>query len=251
MFSVLNISAGYGKKVVVKSVSFTIEAGEFAVLLGLNGSGKTTLLKAICGLLKPKAGKITAKGTDITLANERTRAHFISYIPQRHSRLKSMSVMDVVLMGLNPKLGIFAHSSAAHKKIAREILQKMGLADYYDSDFQALSEGQKQLVILSRTLLQDAPILLMDEPDSSLDFLNRHKMLKDVRALIKAEGKAGLMTMHDPNLALTYADKLILIKDGEIIGDYPVDSKDVDHGLSSVYDGAKIIEYENMKILKF
>jgi len=222
LFSVDRLTVGYGSKVVVKDVSFTIQAGEFTVLLGLNGSGKTTLLKAMCGLIKPISGRVMVHEQDILAMKERERARYLSYIPQRHSELKGISVLDVVLMGINPQLGMFMRPNACHKALAQDILAKADLSNLAEDDFSEISEGQKQMVILSRILMQNALVLLMDEPDSSLDYLNKHKMLKDTIHLIKTEAKAGIMTLHDPNLALAYADRLLMIKNGSIIHDLQV-----------------------------
>ena len=252
MFSIENLSVGYDGKLVVKNAGFHIKHGEFAALLGLNGSGKTTLLKASCGLIAPAKGQIVANGVDCTRLSERRRARLISYIPQRHSALKGISVLNVVLMGLNPQLGLLARPTDAHRGLALGVLRQMGLLDMAEKDFASLSEGQKQLVILSRVLVQDTPVLLMDEPDSALDFLNRHKMLCKIRSLIHNEGKAGLMASHDPNMALAYCDKLILMHNGEIVADMPLAGANrdtVQHGLSKIYADIQLVNHGNRFVM--
>jgi len=202
LLSLQNITAGYGGKAVINDICFDVCASEFCALLGLNGSGKTTLLKTICGLLPAISGKIIVSGEDCTELGEHKRSRHMSYILQRHSKLIGVTVMDAVLMGLNPNLGLFNYPTATDKARAEETLEKFGIAHLAGKDFSKLSEGQKQIVILTRTLIQDTPVMLMDEPDSALDFSNRHKTLKRIRKLIHSEKKAGLVTLHDPNLAL-------------------------------------------------
>jgi len=239
------LSAGYGSRTVVRNVSFSIQEGEFCVLLGLNGSGKTTLLKAICGLLRAMEGRCVVQGVDCTSFHEHRRARHLAYIPQRHGVMDGLTALDVVLMGLNPHLRLLENPSREQRGCCRESLMKMGLGDSVYRDFGELSGGQQQLVILARTLVQNTPVMLMDEPDSALDFLNKHVMLKNIRALIHAEGKAGLVTLHDPNFALTYCDRLFLLKDGSLIADIRTGDSSIhelEEALSAIYGGVMVMK---------
>ncbi|MDR1728619.1 MAG: ABC transporter ATP-binding protein [Acidobacteriota bacterium] len=239
------LSAGYGKARVVGDVSFSIREGEYCALLGLNGSGKTTLLKTICGLLPAQGGRCVVEGVDCTSFHEHKRARRLAYIPQRHSAMDGLSVLDVVLMGLNPHLGLLENPSKAQRQACRDALAKMGLGGAAHRDFGRLSGGQQQMVILARTLAQDAPVMLMDEPDSALDFLNKHLVLKNIRDLIHAEGKAGLVTLHNPNFALTYCDRLLLLKEGTLVADVQMRDSSVqglEKALSDIYGDVVILE---------
>ncbi|MDR0649088.1 MAG: ABC transporter ATP-binding protein [Synergistaceae bacterium] len=241
-----NVTAGYGGKPVVRDVNITIERGELCTLLGLNGSGKTTLLKAVSGLLTLDSGRCFVGEMDCTGFHEHRRARFISHIPQRHSKMQGVPVLDVVLMGRNPHLGLLDSPTKKDLEQATETIEKMGLIELIDEDFAQLSEGQKQMVILVRTLVQDTPAMLMDEPDSALDFLNRHRMLAKIRDLIHSQGKAGLITLHDPNFALAYCDRLILLQDGSVIGELKMKTatKDSIHGcLALIYGNIEILEH--------
>ena len=247
-----DFSVGYGNKTIVEHASFKMEKGEFCVLLGLNGSGKTTLLKSICGLIKPSSGQLLIDGVDCTNLNEKKRALYISYLAQRCSELRGISVSDTVLMGYNPRLKLLLHPSLAQKAAVIETLEEMGLGDVCDSDFYHLSEGQKQLVLLCRILIQDTPIMLLDEPDSALDFLNKQRMLAKIKQLIGARGKMGLLTLHDPNLALTYADKMILLHKGRIIKRQRLKDAtkaDIQACLSAIYGNIEIIEHRGRFIM--
>ena len=247
LLSLRDISVGYGGAHIVRGVSFDVFAGEFCALLGLNGSGKTTLLKGICGLLPLGGGTCFAGGQDCSSLSERERARQISYIPQRFSKLIGVTVLDVVMMGLNAKLGMLESPSAADKASALAALVKMDAPHLAGEDFSRLSEGQKQLVILARALVQNSPVMLMDEPDSALDFPNKHKALAKIRRLIRDEGKTGLVTLHDPNLALNYCDRLILLHDGHLASDLRLTgaSRDeVETCLSGIYEGIELLEHE-------
>lgn len=208
-----HLHAGYGRKSVLKEVSFQAEEGQLTALLGANGSGKTTLLKVLCRQL-PYTGSCVLDGQPLETFSRRELARQISYIPQRSGIGISLPVLEVVLMGFNPVLGILQHPSHDQKAKAREALAVVGLEARAAEDYQRLSEGQKQLVILARTMVEDSRLLLLDEPESSLDFFHRHRMMRLLSGLVTGSGKAGLVTLHDPALALEYCRRLVLLKDG-------------------------------------
>ena len=252
LLSLQNVSAGYGEKTVVNGVSLAVRPGEFCALLGLNGSGKTTLLKAICGLLPVKSGSCLVGGTDLTGLNEYRRARHISYIPQRHSKLLGVRVLDAVMMGLYSRLHALEFPTAQDRQAANLALEKTGMAHLAAEDFSRLSEGQKQMVILARTLVQNTPVMLMDEPDSALDFLNRRKMLEEVRQLIHREGKAGLVSLHDPSLALEYCDHIVLIHGGQVISDLHLSRAchlEIETCLSQIYGGITLLKHEDRYVV--
>lgn len=208
-----HLLAGYGHKPVLKDISFQAEEGMLTALLGANGCGKTTLLKVLCQQL-PYTGSCLLEGEPLETFSRRALARQVSYIPQRSGIGISLPVLEVVLMGFNPVLGVLQHPSESQKSRAREALAAVGLEARAVEDYQRLSEGQKQLVILARTMVEDSRLLLLDEPESSLDFFHRHRMMRLLSGLVADSGKAGLVTLHDPALALKYCDRLVLLKDG-------------------------------------
>ena len=170
--------------------------------------------------------------------NEKQRARLIAFIPQVCGRMSGKTVLEVVLMGFNAWLGLFESPSAAHRKAALGTLERLGCAPLAQKDFGALSQGQRQIVILARCLVQNTPVMLMDEPDSALDFLNRQKVLGKLREIIHVERKAGLISLHDPNFAMRYCDRLLLLEAGRLVGEIRMKgaSKDAIKGkLSRVY----------------
>jgi iron complex transport system ATP-binding protein len=243
ILSIQYLSSGYDNNRYVSKINLDIYEGEFCALLGLNGSGKTTLLKALCGLLPVSSGSFFSHGKDITHLNEKNRAEYISYIPQRYTDLIGVTVFEVVLMGLNSKLGFFESPSYWDKDFAKRVLEKMQILHLANEDFSKLSEGQKQKVILSRALVQNAPIMLMDEPDSALDFTGKHQILAKIRSIVHSNEKAGLVTLHDPNLALTHCDRLILLDEGQIKAQIDMNTAnktEIRQKLSLIYDNIKI-----------
>lgn len=240
------LCAYYGKRKIIDEVSFSAENGEFTAILGQNGSGKTTLLHSVCGFIRSE-GRITVNGQDMTGANEKKRSALISYIPQVSGIKDGYSLFDVVLMGANPHLDIFSYPSAEDKKKALEMIELVGLSGKEEKDFSHLSEGEKQLAITARALLQDAPVMLMDEPDSALDFNNRHKILKTLRSIIRTKDYAGLIAIHSPEFALNYCDRILILKNGKIAADFKPENTGKDKTeeyLSLIYDNIKLFENE-------
>lgn len=246
LLSLQNICAGYGGRPVVRDVCLDIRAGELCALLGLNGSGKSTLLKALCGLVPVTGGHVLVDGVDCTRLSERARARRLSYIPQRHSALPGVTVLDVVLMGRNPHLGLLQGVGKSDRQAALALLDALGLSACAADDFACLSEGRKQKVILARALLQDARVMLLDEPDSAMDFPNRHDALAMIRQLVRDTQKAGLITMHDPNFALAYCDRIFLLHEGRTVGALDVKGADreaIRACLSRIYGDIDIIPH--------
>ena len=121
-------------------------------------------------------------------------------------------------MGFNPHLGLLEHPTQAMKTSALQALGQVGLAQKANTNYLHLSEGQKQLCILARTLVTDSQLLLLDEPESALDFRFRHRMLSLLQDYVSGQARAALVTLHDPTLALNYCDRLLLLSEGSVLG---------------------------------
>lgn len=212
-----NLSAGYGKKQIVHNVSLSLEIGRLLGILGANGSGKTTLLKSICGIL-PHSGACMLGGAPLDGLSAREMARKCSYIPQRSGISIDISALDVVLMGFNPRLSLLEHPGKAMRMRALDALERVGLSGMEHDNYLHLSEGQKQLCILARTLAEDSSLLLLDEPESALDFRFRYRTLEILREWVQTGERCGIIALHDPMLALNYCDELLLLKDGRRAG---------------------------------
>lgn len=211
------ITAGYGKQHVIENITFQLDEGCLMGIIGANGSGKTTLLKSLCGIL-PHQGTCTLDQTVLESLSARQIARMISYIPQRSGISIDISAQDVVLMGFNPQLGLLEHPTQAMKDAARQALAQVGLAGKAETNYLHLSEGQKQLCILARTLISDSRLLLLDEPESALDFRFRHQMLTLLRKWVASGRRSAIVTLHDPTLALNCCDQLLLISGSRVLG---------------------------------
>ncbi len=210
-----SLSFSYGSHAVLKNVSFEVEAGEFLSILGSNGVGKSTLFRCILGLLPGYEGEVYLGGKNIRTLSVREMAGLAAYIPQHTSSVYNFSVEDIVLMGATAALSPFRSPGKKEKERAVQAMEKVGIAGLKDRCFHHLSGGEKQLAVLARALVQDARILMLDEPTASLDFANQLHVLTVVRELSR-EGYTIVQTTHDPEHAYAFSDRILTLKDGEV-----------------------------------
>lgn len=215
--TVNNLTAGYGKDNVINNVTFQVGKGSLTGILGANASGKTTLIKAICGIL-PYKGSCILDGIELDRLSSKEISKMVSYIPQRSGISIDISVLEVVLMGFNPKLGLLQHPTSAMKQAALSALEKVGLSGKEHMNYMHLSEGQKQLSIMARTIVSDSKLFLLDEPESALDFNFRYKLLSLLKERVLHSECSAVVALHDPSLALNFCDKLILLSDRGVLG---------------------------------
>lgn len=219
LVQIKNITAGFGRNTVENPVlldlSMELETGELVGLLGVNGCGKSTFAKAICNLL-PHTGEVLVGGQSTSGLTQKQMANLISYVPQRSGIGIDISVKDVVLMGYNNRLNSFQSPDRQMEEEAEEILGQVGLQDRINTNYMLLSEGQKRLVILARALVSQGSFLVMDEPESALDFGIRHQMMSLARSWVSKEQRTGLVILHDINLALEHCNRIFLMRDKRI-----------------------------------
>ena len=206
--------------VALQDVSFTVEDGEFMVVIGLSGSGKSTLLRCINRLIDPTSGSIQWDDLDVTAAPSRDlrrlRQH-IGMVFQQFNLVKRSSVLTNVLSGrlgyANPWLSLLGYWSAQDRQLALAALERVGIADKAYERADALSGGQQQRVGIARTLMQEPRLILADEPVASLDPVLSHSILRYLELLNK-EGITVLCSLHFLDLVHRYATRVIALKDG-------------------------------------
>ena len=159
----------------------------------------------------PHQGACLLEDSPLEGLSPRKLARLCSYIPQRSGIAIDISALDVVLMGFNPHLGLLEHPGASMRQSAIQALELVGLVGRGEDNYLTLSEGQKQLCILARTLVSDSKLLLLDEPESALDFRFRHQMLSLLRNWVTSRNRSAVVSLHDPTLALNFCDKLLLL----------------------------------------
>lgn len=211
-----NVSFGYREQQVLSDISFNVEYGEVLSVLGPNGVGKSTLFRNILGLLQPQRGKIIIDGKAIDKMNPKQLARKMAYIPQSNNPVFNYKVFDMVLMGTTAQTGSISMPGQVQIKLVDAALEKLGIAQIKDKGYAYISGGERQLVLFARAIVQQAKILVMDEPSSSLDYGNRIRIMKTVRDLAK-EGYAIIQSTHDPEQAFMYSDKILAIHNGKVL----------------------------------
>lgn len=221
---------------VLRDISIKIENTGVTTILGPNGCGKTTLLKCIAGLWKVKKGFIEVAGKNLRNLEASQRAKLISYVPQNHQPVFPYTVTDVVLMGRTPHLNRFAPPQERDRLIVDEALKALEIDHLSDRIYSKLSGGERQLVLIARSLAQQSSLMLLDEPVSHLDFKNQIKVMSLIRRISEEKKLTVMITLHDPNLAAAFSEKLILIKKGCLLHQGTVDQMITSEMLSELYD---------------
>lgn len=217
MIRIENVYFKYNDTFGLHDVNLKIESGEVVTLLGPNGSGKTTLLKCIYAILKPKSGYIYLDGRELDKFTQSELSKTIGGVPQDHYLTFPYKVIDIVVIGRTPYLSIFSSPSRQDYEDARKILDDLGILWLAERPYTQVSGGERQLVFISRALMQNPKALLLDEPIIHLDLKNRVKVLNAIKKVAMEKNLTVLMTLHEPNDAIMFSDKIALMKEGRII----------------------------------
>ncbi|MGE0099556.1 MAG: ABC transporter ATP-binding protein [Hydrogenophaga sp.] len=210
------LGVGHPGRVVGSNLNVTLHAGEVLALLGPNGCGKTTWLKTMLGLLPAQAGTVHLRGRPLSEWPLAERARELAYVPQGQASTFGFTAMDMVLMGRTAHLGLIARPGEKDRAIARQALERLGIAHLAARSVHRISGGERQLVVIARALAQQPRAVLLDEPTASLDFGNQGLVMRAIRTLAD-EGLAVWFTTHDPNQALRCANRALLMRDGRVL----------------------------------
>lgn len=232
-------------RAVLSDVSFDAEPGAINAILGPNGSGKTTVFKCVAGLWKPQAGAVSHEARDLLALDGPKRSRLLAIVPQDHTPPFPYSVADVVLMGRAAHVGAFSCPGRRDVEIAEEALKTLGIDHLRHKPYTKISGGERQLVLLARALTQQAPILLLDEPTSHLDFRNQLVVLTKVRQIARQRGITVLMTLHDPNLALLFADHVVVLARGRTVACGTPEAVITEATLAEVYGVEVVVLHSN------
>jgi iron complex transport system ATP-binding protein len=231
----IHFSHSGGDAEILKGISFRIESGNVTVLLGPNGSGKTTLFQCIAGLWRHNSGRILLNGADIGSLPPEKRAKTLAVVPQEHDPPFPYSVLDVVLMGRASHVSLFSTPSKEDYRKTKEAMEMIGIDHLAERPYTKISGGERQLVLVARALAQEAPLLLLDEPTSHLDFRNQIMILKKIRDIVKHKGLTALVTLHDPNHAALFSDHIVMLNAGKALADGPPNEIISQESLKALY----------------
>lgn len=210
MIEIKGLSFAYGKRDILRDISFDVQPGECVGILGNNGAGKSTLITCINRIRTPKSGQVLIGGLDIHKLRRNALARKVAYVAQKNE-LTNATVFDCVLLGRTPY--IKWSISQQDLDLCDEMIEALGISHLKLRNVDQLSGGEMQKVMLARALVQQPELLLLDEPTSNLDPRNQYEMLALVRKIAKEKKIGVLIVIHDLNLALRYCDRFYFIKD--------------------------------------
>ena len=219
MLEIQDLWADYGGAPVLRGVSLQVAAGEVVGLVGPNGSGKTTLVRAVTRLIPLRSGEVRLLGGDCRALTSAALARRVAVVPQNPSLPEGFTVLEIVLMGRTPHLGLLQSEGPSDLAAARRALVQTDITALGSRFARQLSGGERQQVVIARALAQEAPVLLLDEPTSHLDIGHQAAVMSLVRRLSRERRLTVLATIHDLTLAALYCDRLVLLDGGAVVAE--------------------------------
>lgn len=211
---VKNVEFGYNSTPVLENISLDLDRSEVIGIVGPNGAGKSTLIRCIDRILTPIGGTILLDENNISKMTRMEIAKEMGYVPQTTTRVFPATVFDTVLMGRRPHLGWKSSEEDVDKVL--EVLELLGIMEFAMRDFNEISGGQQQKVLIARALAQEADILLLDEPTSNLDIRHQLEVMDIMKGIVSKKGISAIVAIHDLNLASRYTDRLLMMNGGRI-----------------------------------
>jgi iron complex transport system ATP-binding protein len=205
-----------GGVTVLRQVSAHVGRGGWLGVVGPNGAGKSTLIRAVVGLV-PYQGRVRIAGREYALTDHRRRARAVAYVPQRPVMPRSMTVADYVLLGRSAHHSYLGPETARDRRVASAVLDRLELSAFARRPLGELSGGESQRAVLARALVQEAPVLVMDEPTTSLDLGHAQLVLELTDELRREKGLCVLCAIHDLTLAAQYAERLLVLSEGRAV----------------------------------
>ena len=214
LLEVENLAAGYGKKKIIRDVSFTLEAGEILAVVGPNGVGKSTLLRTVAGFLPAMEGQIRIVGQAVEQMPREEHAKVLSVVTTTRPHSDWLMVRDVVAAGRYPYTGSLGILGDEDWNIVDEAMERMEIRELATSYFEELSDGQRQRVLLAKSIAQQPKVLVLDEPTSYLDIRYQLEFVEMALDLAKKQGMGIFLSIHELGIARRLADRVLCLKDG-------------------------------------
>lgn len=213
------VSVRFGERTALHEVDLEVPRGQFVALAGPNGSGKTTLLRSALGFLLPDAGSVELFGSPVLSLPVAERARRVAWVPQGENPRDDVPLLEYVLYGRFAHLGWLQGEAPTDRAAAVRALDAVGLAERAHDGILSVSGGERQRAILARALVQEAPLILLDEPTSHLDIAHQLDFLTRVRDLARARGVTIVAALHDLNLAARFSERIVVLSRGRRVAD--------------------------------
>ena len=231
----VDLSIGYGEKIVSRDINLMVTKGQMVCLLGQNGVGKSTLMKTLAGLIDSLSGAITIDGKDLQSLTRFNLAKKISIVTTEKVVAPGLSVMDILMAGRYPHQGLLGNIVPEDFKQIDRAIEQTRIAYLLDKKMHELSDGQRQKVMIARALVQNGDLILLDEPTAHLDMSNRLEVMNLLKEITSEQGKTLLISTHELSLATQFSDRLWLMDFGKPIIEGTPEDLALSGELSDIY----------------
>ena len=217
VISLSQLSVGYSlSHPVISDINLELRSGQLACLIGENGSGKSTLLKTLTGYLPKLKGSLLLGNRDIESFSQRELARQVSIVVTQKPDVQNLTIEEIIGLGRSPYTGFFGRLRAEDRKVVDDAIATMGIEKLRGRMIQTLSDGERQKVMIAKALAQETPIILLDEPTAFLDFPSKAETFQSLQRMAHERDKLILLSTHDLELAVRFADSLLEVKRGRL-----------------------------------
>jgi len=217
IISLSQLSVGYTlSHPVISDINLELRSGQLACLIGENGIGKSTLLKTLTGFLPKLKGSLLLGDRDIESFSQRELARQVSIVLTQKPDVQNLTIEEIIGLGRSPYTGFFGRLRAEDRKVVDDAIATMGIEKLRGRMIHTLSDGERQKVMIAKALAQETPIILLDEPTAFLDFSSKAETFQSLQRMAHERDKLILLSTHDLELAVRFADSLLEVKKGAL-----------------------------------
>ena len=217
VISLSQLSVGYSlSHPVISDINLELRSGQLACLIGENGIGKSTLLKTLTGFLPKLKGSLLLGNRDVESFSQRELARQVSIVLTQKPDVQNLTIEEIIGLGRSPYTGFFGRLRAEDRKVVDDAIATMGIEKLRGRMIQTLSDGERQKVMIAKALAQETPIILLDEPTAFLDFPSKAETFQSLQRMAHERDKLILLSTHDLELAVRFADSLLEVKKGAL-----------------------------------
>jgi len=217
VISLSQLSVGYSlSHPVISDINLELRSGQLACLIGENGIGKSTLLKTLTGFLPKLKGSLLLGDRDIESFSQRELARQVSIVLTQKPDVQNLTIEEIIGLGRSPYTGFFGRLRAEDRKVVDDAIATMGIEKLRGRMIHTLSDGERQKVMIAKALAQETPIILLDEPTAFLDFSSKAETFQSLQRMAHERDKLILLSTHDLELAVRFADSLLEVKKGAL-----------------------------------